>query len=472
MEPLFSMYLDIENHPVDKVALVDDSKESITYGDLITKSLEIYNSIKKRTSLFILSDNSLEPFVAYYSCIQNKVVPLLLNSAIDIELLKNLIDSYQPEFLFLPNTRINEFPFVKVTGFGTYSLVATGFSTVPLHQDLAMLLPTSGSTGSPKLVRHSYENLEFSASKVAVLFSMNPDDIAIAFLPMYYTMGLSVINSHLKAGAKVVLTNLSLTDRGFWDLMKNERISIFTGVPYSFEILDKLRFYRMNLPDLKIITQGGGKLKENLFEKFASFALEKGMKFIPTYGQTEGSARMAYLSHDKVIEKKGSIGQPISEGYLSVIDENGYEIMSDTTEAVGEMIYKGKNVTLGYASTFQDLLKGDENHGILHTGDIVRRDADGYFFIIGRKKRFLKLFGLRVSLDEIEHLVKTNFDLDCVCSGSDDKLTVWLTDHSMVEEVKDFISFKTGIFRGVVHVSFREEIKRNAAGKVILTDFD
>jgi long-chain acyl-CoA synthetase len=466
------MFLGIDNQPKERIALIDDSKESISFGTLQAKSFDFYSSINKRATIFILSDNSIESFVAYYSCLDNKVIPLLLNSTINLELLGNLIDRYRPEYLFVPAARVNELNFVAIKGFGSFVLLSSGFPSVPLYEDLAMLLPTSGSTGSPKLVRHTYENLEFSALSVSDFFSISSDDVAIAFLPMYYTMGLSVINSHLLKGAKVVLTNLSLTDRGFWEVMKNEKVSIFTGVPYSFEILDKLRFYRMNLPDLKVITQGGGKLRETLFEKFAAFALEKGMKFIPTYGQTEGSARMAYLSHDKVIEKNGSIGRPIPGGYLGVIDEDGNEITPDSSEAIGEMIYKGKNVTLGYADTYQDLIRGDDNHGILYTGDIVRRDVEGYFFIVGRKKRFLKIFGLRVSLDEIESLVSSHFDFDCVCAGTDDKLMVWITNQEMLEEAKNFISTKTGLFRGVIEVGFKAEIQRNDLGKVILTDLN
>ncbi|MFD2201830.1 AMP-binding protein [Shivajiella indica] len=465
------MFLDLQLFPEDKIALIDDKKEPISFKKLIEKSEDFYSKIRKRTLVFILADNSIESFVAYYSCLSNGIVPLLLNYKIDADLLTKLITKYEPECLFFPKTRLEELSYDPLLEYEDFVLVKTGFNETPLNSQLALLLPTSGSTGSPKLVRHSLGNLEFSATTVGQVFSIGPDDVAIAFLPMYYTMGLSVINSHLKAGAKVVLTNRSLTDREFWNTMREEKVTSFTGVPYSFEILDKLRFSRMQLPDLKIITQGGGKLKEDLFEKFALLAEEKNVKFIPTYGQTEGSARMAFLSPEKVLEKKGSIGKAIPSGYLSVINDNGDELKESGVSVEGEMIYKGPNVTMGYAENIEDLLKGDENFGFLKTGDIVRRDEEGYFFIIGRKKRFLKIFGLRVSLDEIEGLVKSRFHVECVCSGSDDQLIIAVNDPENHQKVKEYVSSKTGLFHGVIQVVYQAEFKRNETGKIILNDF-
>jgi Acyl-CoA synthetases (AMP-forming)/AMP-acid ligases II len=218
---------------------------------------------------------------------------------------------------------------------------------------------------------------------------------------------------------------------------ENRKITYFTGVPYSFEILQKLRFFRMNLPDLQIITQGGGKLDSELFKQCGEYAKNFGKKFIATYGQTEGTARMAFLDPDYALEKIGSIGKAIPNGKLSIIDNNGVETFDG--EATGEMIYRGDNVTLGYAYCAEDLSKGDENNGILHTGDIAHRDKDGFYFIVGRMKRFLKIFGLRIGLDEIEHLVKSNFDTDCVCGGSDDMLKVSITNASLLADVEKFV---------------------------------
>lgn len=301
---------------------------------------------------------------------------------------------------------------------------------------------------------------------MAQLFQLTGAERPMAALPMHYTMGLSVIASHLYAGCTIYLSDRSLADKEFWVTMKDERITSFTGVPFSFEILQKLRFFRMDLPDLEVITQGGGKLNSELFDQCCEYAKSKGKKFIPTYGQTEGTARMAFLEPEMAAKKQGSIGKAEPNGQLSIIDNDGNETFEG--DATGEMVYRGENVTLGYAVCGEDLIKGDENHGVLHTGDIAHRDADGYYFIVGRMKRFLKIFGLRIGLDEVEYLIKSNFSTDCVCAGNDDLLKVMITTEPLIDQVRDFVIEKTHLFHKNLEVTYIEEIKRNEAGKVIL----
>ena len=327
-----------------------------------------------------------------------------------------------------------------------------------------MLLPTSGSTGSPKLVRHSYRIIEANAENVMNLFGLTSSERAMAALPMHYTMGLSVIASHLYAGATLLLCGKSLLDPVFWNMLKDGATS-FTGVPYSFELLAKLRFFRMNLPELKIITQGGGKLTEDMWSQLSSYAINNGKRFIATYGQSECTARMAYLPAELVSTKVCSIGIAEPGGQLSIIDNGGNETFEG--EATGEMVYRGENVTLGYATSKEDLLKGDENHGIMHTGDLARRDADGCYFIVGRLKRFLKIFGLRIGLDEVENLIRGKYDTDCYCSGDDEYLLVKLTNASVANEIPAFIEEKTHLFYQRVKVEIVDKILRNEAGKVI-----
>jgi len=347
-----------------------------------------------------------------------------------------------------------------------YVLVKTDLTPPPLHDDLALLLPTSGSTGSPKLIRHSYRNIEANAENVKNLFGLTPDERAMAILPMHYTMGLSVIASHLKAGASLILSGRSLLDAEFWKMLKEERATSFTGVPYSYELLMKLRFTRMALPDLQTITQGGGKLTPEMFHALAEYADKTGKRFIPTYGQSECTARMAYLPPELALTKTCSIGHAEPGGQLSIVDADGNETFEG--EATGEMVYRGENVTMGYATCPEDLLKGDENHGVMHTGDLARRDADGCYFIVGRLKRFLKIFGLRIGLDEVEGLVKSEFQADCLCSGTDELLTVNIAKRGVAAAVVDFIEEKTHLFRKCIDVVEVESIARNEAGKVIL----
>ena len=460
------MFLDIDKKNPNKIAVIDDSGTELSYGTLCEYAEELNKALPYRTLVFILAENCIGSLIGYTSFLNNRVVPLIISNNTEQSLFDHLYKTYQPEYLWMPEKRLEDFSQQRFvySAFG-YCLVKTEFSTPKFYEDLSLLLPTSGSTGSPKLVRHSYRNIEANAENVKNLFGLTEDERAMASLPMHYTMGLSVIASHLKAGATVLLCGKSLLDKGFWSMLKEQHATSFTGVPYSYELLAKLRFFRMDLPDLKIVTQGGGKLTEEMWNQLVQYAKNKDKKFIATYGQSECTARMAYLPTELAEEKVCSIGIAEPGGQLSIIDNQGEETFEG--EATGEMVYRGENVTLGYAKTREDLMKGDENHGVMHTGDIAHRDADGCYFIVGRMKRFLKIFGLRIGLDEMENLIRSHFDTDCYCSGTDEKLTIKITNQKIAEEIPTFIEEKTHLFHQKVEVVPVDKILRNESGKVI-----
>ncbi len=455
------MFLDLDKKERTRIAAVDDSGQSVTYGDLCDFSQEFAKQLPSRSLIFILSENRIGSLLGYVGSLSNHVVPLILSAATEESLYNNLYEKYQPEYLWMPQAKAEGKEIVF--GAWNYCLVKTGNPKVELYDELSLLLPTSGSTGSPKLVRHSYRNIEANADNVRRLFKMDGTEKAMAILPMHYTMGLSVIASHLLAGATLLLSARSLLDKGFWTMLKEA--TSFTGVPYSYDILTKMRFTRMDLPNLKIITQGGGKLTEAMWNTLAQYAADNGKQFIATYGQSECTARMAYLPAEMALEKVCSIGIAEPGGQLSIIDDNGHETFEG--EAQGEMVYRGENVTLGYATCREDLMKGDENHGVMHTGDLARRDNDGCYFIVGRLKRFLKIFGLRIGLDEVEQMIKAEFKTDCYCKGNDEKLIVLLTNPQLQEEIPLFIEEKTHLFHKNIEVQIVKEILRNEAGKVI-----
>jgi long-chain acyl-CoA synthetase len=462
---IFNMFLDLDKKEKSSIAAIDISGANISYGELCSFAEEFYSVLKKRTLIFILSENTIGSLAGYTASLSVKVLPLLLSCNTDRGMLGNLIDNYHPEYLWLPKRLAGDFIYELVFSKYDYVLLKTGLLPFQLNNNLSLLLTTSGSTGSPKLVRHSYSNVEENARNVAKFFELTISERAIAILPMHYTMGLSVITSHLFAGSTVLLINSTLTDRAFWKFIKDQRATSFTGVPYSYEVLHKLRFFTMDLPDLKIITQGGGKLSTELFKEYAEFASRTGKKFIATYGQTEGTARMAYLPADLATSKIGSIGKAIPNGEFSLVGENGEEIVE--IEAVGELVYRGPNVTLGYALRGEDLIKGDENNGILHTGDIARRDSDGYYFIVGRNNRFLKLFGYRVSLDESENIIKSAFNIDCICTGNDQQMRILITDDTKKDLIVKLMVEKTGINYKAFEIVVIDEIMKNEAGKSI-----
>lgn len=457
------MFLDLDKKDRNAVAVIDDSGKSITYGNICDFSEKFAEYLPARSLIFILSENRIGSLLGYTSSLSNRIVPLILSAKTEKGLYENLRDMYQPEYMWVPDEKVEELEYDVVFSAYDYTLVKTGYQPKSLFEDLSLLLPTSGSTGSPKLVRHSYRNIEANAYNVLRMFELTPSEKAMAILPMHYTMGLSVIASHLLAGATLLLSGRSLLDKGFWEMLKEA--TSFTGVPYSFDILMKMRFTRMDLPNLRIITQGGGKLTPEMFHALAVYAQDRGKKFIPTYGQSECTARMAYLPAELVMTKTCSIGMAEPGGQLSIIDNEGHETFEG--EATGEMVYRGENVTLGYAYNLKDLRKGDENHGIMHTGDLARRDADGCYYIVGRLKRFLKIFGLRIGLDEIEGLIKEKFDIDCYCKGDDEKLVVLITKPEMADDVVSFIEEKTHLFHKNIEIQVVDAILRNEAGKVI-----
>ena len=460
------MFLEINKKPAHHLALLDGADLSITYGELSEYCGNFSQSIHERTLLFILCTNSSGAIIGFVGAISKRVVPLLLSADIDDALFGRLYDTYKPQYLWVPIENLSRFSGEVIYEAHGFALLKVSNPVFQMHEDLALLLPTSGSTGSPKLVRHSYTNLSSSARNVASFFEISPDDRPAIALPMQYTMGLSVITSYLWAGATLVLFKQSLTDPTFWRLFKEHKVTSFTGVPYSFEILAKLRFFRMDLPYLRLITQGGGKLKEELFVQYANFCNENGKRFIATYGQTEGTARMAFLPADLSITKTGSIGRAIPAGQLSLIHDDG----SETTEgeATGEMMYRGPNVTLGYAQSQDDLLLGDTFNGVLPTGDLAKRDADGCYYILGRLKRFLKLYGLRIGLDECEWLISNEFSTECLCGGNDEKMQVYITDAGCKDLIIPFLSAKTGLFIKALEVIVVDEIPRAVSGKPIL----
>lgn len=455
------MFLDLDRKERQRIAAIDDSTHSVTYGDICDFSQEFAKHLPERSLIFLLSENCIGSLLGYTAALSNRIVPLIISANTEDGLYNHLYELYQPEYLWIPESKADGKEIIFSAW--EYCLVKTGNPPTPMYEDLSLLLPTSGSTGSPKLVRHSYRNIEANADNVRRLFKLDGTEKAMAILPMHYTMGLSVIASHLLAGATLLLSHRSLLDKGFWSMLKEA--TNFTGVPYSYEILTKMRFTRMDLPNLKVITQGGGKLTEAMWNILAQYAQEKGKQFIATYGQSECTARMAYLPAELATTKVCSIGIAEPGGQLSIVDDNGNETFDG--EAQGEMVYRGENVTLGYATCREDLLKGDENHGVMPTGDLARRDSDGCYYIIGRLKRFLKIFGLRIGLDEVERMIKAEYKTDCYCKGNDEILIVLVTDPKLVDVLPAFIEEKTHLFHQKIEVQVVNEILRNEAGKVI-----
>ena len=208
----------------------------------------------------------------------------------------------------------------------------------------------------------------------------------------------------------------------------------------------------------------GGKLTDNRFIWLADYAKKNNKRFIASFGTTETSARMAMLPPEFAESKVGSIGRAIPEGELFLIDSDG-EVLNDPI-AEGEMCYKGPNVTMGYGLCREDLNKDDEWNGVYHTGDLARRDKDGCYYVTGRLSRFLKLLSYRISLDQCERLIQERFNIECACTGTDQRMDIYITDADKVKEVQEFVMNKTGLFKNLFKVFLIDNIPRNDSGKI------
>lgn len=456
----------------NNIAVIEENGNKIAYSEFEKYTKDLTKNIFNRCLVFNMCRNELGSLVGYIGFLNAKIVPLMLKADLEDELLHNLLDTYKPSYIWLPSEDAGKYTFEKVYENLNYTLLKTDFNeSYTLNEDLALLLTTSGSTGSPKLVRQSYKNIEANTKSIVEYLNLDETERAITTLPMNYTYGISIINTHLWVGASLILTDKGLMQKEFWSQFKDYKATSFGGVPYTYEMLFRLRFFRMDLPSLRYMTQAGGKLSPELHEKFAQWAQESGKKFIVMYGQTEATARMSYLPAEKSLEKYGSMGVAIPGGKFSLIDVDGNEITE--SETVGELVYVGDNVTLGYATEGADLIKGDERGGKLITGDMAKFDKDGFFYIVGRKKRFLKIYGNRVNLDETERLIKARFtDMECACAGVDDHMEIYITNSDYKEEIISFIAEKTGLNRAAFGVHYIAEIPKNEAGKTLYKELE
>ena len=450
-------------------AVVTDDGREVSYAELKQMTDEWAAKVPQRSLVFLLVGNNLDSLVAYVACLNHGIVPLMLDAHIDGQLLQRFLDVYDPDYIWRPIDN-------------TYTLETRNQKpetrNIRLNPDLALLLTTSGSTGSPKLVRQSYKNIKANTASIVEYLKLDSSERPITTLPMNYTYGLSIINSHLAVGATILLTEKSIMQREFWNFFTEQGATSFGGVPYTYEMLDKLMFFRRKLPSLRTMTQAGGKILPALHQKFAEYAQREGKSFVVMYGQCEATARMSYLPPERALDKVGSMGVAIPGGRFELVD--------------GELVYYGDNVTLGYAESAEDLAKGDERHGRLETGDMARIDEEGFYYIVGRKKRFLKIFGNRVNLDETERLIKGQFrDLDCACGGVDDKMKIYVssseflvsgsaqsddrnqqleTRNQKLNAIRDFVAEKTHLNFTAFDVQFLATIPKNASGKTLYSE--
>src|SRR5690606_26812802 len=232
----------------------------------------------------------------------------------------------------------------------------------------------------------SHENVSSNARSIAAFLDLTPQDCGVTSLPLHYCYGLSVLHSHLVAGASISLTTASVVDPCFRDALVRHGVTNIAGVPHTFDLLDRAGPETIHVPSLRFVTQAGGKLPADSVVRWADRLSGWGAEFFVMYGQTEATARMAYLPPRLASRHPGAIGRPIDGGDFRIDPIEGDDRGDEA--GVGELVYSGPNVMLGYATTAADLASGRDIDE-LRTGDLARFDSvDGVYEIVGRRARF------------------------------------------------------------------------------------
>lgn len=427
-------------------------RESLSYETLAAQVRQVADALSTdgdRRLVLIAADNTVGSLVHHLAALSVGHVPLLVPSG--SEHLQGWLRRWDPDLVVAPEggrTRL------------THRRQHSGHR---LHPDLALLLTTSGTTGSPRLVRLSRENVQSNAEAIAETLGVQPDDVAATTLPMAYCYGLSVLHSHLLRGAEVVLTGLSVTDPCFWALAREQRVSTFAGVPYTFELLERVGEQHLDLPHLRYVTQAGGAMPAERVRHWAEVGRRQGWSLVTMYGQTEATARMAVLPPELVEGHAGAVGVTVPGGTLSIEPASDAPGGEDTGGEVGELVYRGPNVMLGYADDPADLGRG-RTVTELRTGDLARVGPAGMAVIVGRCSRLAKVGGVRVDLSHLEGTLADE-GLRACCVEVDGRVGVLVENAPDLEAVTARVTRACGLPATRVRVRPVAALPRRPHGK-------
>ncbi|HEV7317592.1 MAG TPA: AMP-binding protein [Ensifer sp.] len=359
------------------------------------------------------------------------------------------VDAFKPDYVFR-----------RVDGRWRTEGLSQGGQTP--HRELAVMMSTSGSTGCGKAVRLSVENISHNASAIAHYLGLTANDRGCLILPLHYSYGLSVLNSHLSVGASLYIPGGSILDIGFLDGLAESGSTNLSGVPYSYELLEKVGFRTREFAALRFMTVAGGRLAPDVIRLYDQHLQAQGGAFFAMYGQTEATARIAYVPPSALAGNEDKIGVAIPGGSLAIESENGEPV--DRDGVAGELVYRGANVMLGYATTRDDLSRGAEITE-LRTGDLAVRHPGGLFQIVGRMKRISKIAGLRIAHDALEVALDRR-GLAAAVVGDDTGLHAFYCGGSDAEEVRRFLSQASGLTLSHLKATPLGELPRLANGKV------
>ena len=436
-------------YPQSTSTIIYEDGTRLPYADLLVRAAAVSSAAGPRGLVLCLLENTPGGLLGYLAFAHGEHVPLIVNPETAPARVDDIIARYRPEHCWVPESMASRFEgaAVRMREAGYCLLQLAARSGAPLHAELCLLASTSGSTGSPTFVRQSRANVLANTSAIVEYLGLDASARAMTTLPIHYTFGMSIVNTQIAAGGDLVLSDKSFAQREFWSLLSEHEVSVLSGVPYTYEMLHRLRVFRKDLPHVRTMLQAGGKLGEDLQASIAAYAHQYDKRLFVMYGQTEATTRMAYLPWSRCQEKIGSIGVPIPGGRIELVDAQGAVIT--TPGEVGEMVYYGPNVCLGYASDRAALGEGDTWGGRLVTGDLACRDDEGFLFIKGRKKRFVKHYGMRVNLDEVEGLLKEMFPgVGLACVNVEDALFIFSDAPLELDVLTSRLTAATQIKRG------------------------
>jgi acyl-coenzyme A synthetase/AMP-(fatty) acid ligase len=404
------------------VAFIDPSTRAWTFGDVADQIIRRQKQLgRKKRLIFIFCRQIIDHVLWYLAALDGGHVAALLDGGMTPVNKTEFIRRYIPDTVIDVSPPINGM--FRSGGDGVW--MREKDSLVPPHSDLALLLATSGTTGHPRLVRLSRRNIEANAAAISKVLGIETEDRAVGNLPIYYSYGLSVLNTHLLCGAQYIVIKHGLLSKQFWKEVRTHEATSLAGVPHSYRVLRTLRMETLNVPTLRWLTQAGGKMRTSDVEHFNNLMIAREGGLFVMYGQTEATARISVLKPFEVSYKLGSVGRPIPGGSVSLRRVSG---------ATGELVYQGPNVMLGYANFREDLTKGDELRGTLNTGDLASIDEDGYIYIKGRADRDAKVCGLRVNLDHVENIL--NHCGHVAVIEHEDVIRIFVESHTTVQHEK------------------------------------
>ena len=447
------------------IAAIDENLNKITYNELIKNSKLIQKLISPQEVVFLVCENSIDFLKLYVGLIQNKNIIYLIENTMKKNFLEKILKLHKPNYIFFPSN----FELKKkknsqrlFSRYLYYKLIKKKIYN--LDKRIAILLSTSGTTGSSKFVKLSLQNIEDNAIKISSYLNINKKSITVTTMQPSYSYGMSIINSHLIKGGAILFTDKTIFEKNFWQLMEKIKITNINGVPFIFEMLKKIKFENFKLQNLKFVTQAGGRLEPNIINHFIKIFKKKKIKFFLMYGQTEASPRMSFIEITSSTSKIESIGKAIKGGKFFIYDEKNKLIKKENI--IGELAYKGKNVMIGYATKFEDL-KMKKQKDILFTGDMAYRDKEGFFYITGRKKRFIKLYGHRINLDDIEKSInKRGFKV--AIKSKNEKLIIYLENQYINRkiEIQNFLKKNFKINERNYLINLIKKIPINNRGKI------